>query len=138
MSASVIFRSKISVWFTISVVLPLGFAVVMAFLDPWYVSLTMLPVLVLSVPIYFRTYYKIRDINQLNVVCGLFYNKTFSIDDIVSLRPTSNVMSSPALSLDRLEIRFRDKKTVLISPVKPDQFIALLCSINPAIEVRKK
>lgn len=138
MSASVIFRSKRSVWFTISVVLPLGFAVVMAFLDPWYVSLTMLPVLVLSVPIYFRTYYKIRDINQLNVVCGLFYNKTFPIDDIVSLRPTSNVMSSPALSLDRLEIRFRDKKTLLISPVKPDQFIALLCSINPAIEVRKK
>lgn len=138
MSASVIFRSKISVWFTISVVLPLGFAVVMAFLDPWYVSLTMLPVLILSVPIYFRTFYKIQNINQLNVVCGLFYNKTFSIDDIVSLRPSSNVMSSPALSLDRLEIRFRDKKTVLISPVKPDQFIALLCSINPAIEVRKK
>ena len=138
MSASVIFRSKISVWFTISVVLPLGFAVVMAFLDPWYVSLTMLPVLILSVPIYFRTFYKIQNINQLNVVCGLFYNKTFSIDDIVSLRPSSNVMSSPALSLDRLEIRFRDKKTVLISPVKPDQFTALLCSINPAIEVRKK
>jgi hypothetical protein len=138
MAVSLVFRSKRSAWFSIAVLLPLLFMVVIAFQDPWYISLVMLPVLILIVPIYFRTFYKIHDINQLSVVCGLFYNKTFPVNEIIGLRPTNNVMSSPALSLDRIELRFRDRKTLLISPVKPDQFIEALLSINPGIEVKKR
>lgn len=138
MGISLIYRSKRSAWYSISVLLPLAFAVVMLFMKPWFIAFTMLPVLLMAVPIYFRTYYKIHDINRLTVVCGLFYRKIFPIEEILSIRPTSNVMSSPALSLDRLELRFRNKQTLLISPVKPEEFTKLLLSINPEIEVRKR
>lgn len=138
MGTSVIFRSKRSAWFSLSMALPLAFAIVLAFQDPWYISLVMLPVLVLIIPIYFRTYYSIHDINQLTIVCGLFYRKRFGIHDIVSVRPTGNVMSSPALSLDRIELRFRDRNSVLVSPVRQEQFIETLLRINPEIEIRKR
>jgi len=138
MEVSLVFRSKRSAWFSIAVLLPSLFMIVIAFQDPWYMSLVMLPVVILIVPVYFRTFYKIHDINQLSVVCGLFYKKTFPVNEIISLRPTNNVMSSPALSLDRLELRFRDRKTLLISPVNQYQFTEALLAINPAIDVKKK
>ncbi len=64
--------------------------------------------------------------------------KTFKISDLQHIRPTNNIISSPALSLDRLELKFKNKEILLISPVKPEQFIQVLLAINPEIEVKKK
>ncbi len=138
MSGTIVFRSKRSAWFSLATLLPVSFAIVISFNDPWYLSLVMLPVILIIVPIYFRTTYTIHDIDQLTVVCGLLYKKTFNINDIAGIRPSSNVISSPALSLDRLEIKFKNKEWLLISPVLPERFIEVLQAINPGIEVKKK
>jgi len=138
MTGTIVFRSKRAFWFTIATLLPLAFAFAMLFSDKWYMSLLMGPVMLYVLPIYFRTSYKIHDINQLTVVCGLLYMKTFKISDLQHIRPTNNIISSPALSLDRLELKFKNKEILLISPVKPEQFIEVLLAINPEIEVKKK
>ncbi len=78
MTGTIVFRSKRAFWFTIATLLPLAFAFAMLFSDKWYMSLLMGPVMLYVLPIYFRTSYKIHDINQLTVVCGLLYMKTFS------------------------------------------------------------
>lgn len=48
---------------------------------------------------------------------------TVPIADIHSITPTSNPLSSPALSLDRLLIEYGNGKQVMISPEDKQQFI---------------
>jgi hypothetical protein len=50
--------------------------------------------------------------------------------DITLVRPTRNPLSSPALSLDRLAIRFGTGlfKSVMISPAAKDEFLAELAA----------
>jgi membrane protein YdbS with pleckstrin-like domain len=45
------------------------------------------------------------------------------IADITSITPTSNPMSSPALSLDRLCIHYGKGRTIMISPREKAQFV---------------
>ncbi|KAF0199419.1 MAG: hypothetical protein FD166_542 [Bacteroidetes bacterium] len=138
MSKSIVFRSGRAAWIIIATFLPTAIGIALFFTGPWFLGLLFLPVMIMTIPIYFRTSYTIHDIDQLTVVCGLMYKKTFNINDIKGVKPSSNVMSAPALSMNRLELRFQNKEFLLISPVKPDQFIEALLAINPAIEVKKK
>lgn len=60
-----------------------------------------------------------------------------SVHAIREVRPTHNPLSSPALSLDRLAIRFRGHKLpVMISPVRRDEFLADLLARAPHLERR--
>ncbi|WP_421385008.1 PH domain-containing protein [Bacillus salacetis] len=89
------------------------------------------------------TYYEIKG-KTLKVVAGpIRYN--IEISSIKSVRPSRNPLSSPALSLDRLEIQYSNPtgkvetrnswRTVLISPKDKEEFIQGLLNINPNIEV---
>lgn len=135
MPGAIVFRSEKAPWFTIATFLPLVVAIVILFYDPWYLAFITLPVLGWTLPIYFRTSYTFHDINQLTVVCGLLYKKTFNVNNIVSIHLSSNAISSPALSLKRLELKFRNTEVLLISPVEQELFIEVVLGINPGIEV---
>lgn len=52
------------------------------------------------------------------------------LDAIKEVKPTRNPLSSPALSLDRLEIRTSHKwfNTILISPADREGFVQALCA----------
>lgn len=41
---------------------------------------------------------------------------TYNLEKLISIKPTHNLYSAPAPSLDRLELRFADGTTLLISP----------------------
>lgn len=60
----------------------------------------------------------------LTIRCGLFRQR-IDLDKIVEVRPTRNPLSSPALSLDRLQVRYGDGffKSVMISPATRGQFL---------------
>ncbi len=45
------------------------------------------------------------------------------VAEITSITPTSNLLSSPALSLDRLRIDYGRGKSVMISPRDKEQFV---------------
>ncbi len=53
--------------------------------------------------------------------------QTIKYGDIVHVVPTRNPLSSPALSLDRLEIKFGDT-WVLVSPKDKEEFMRDLAS----------
>ena len=63
--------------------------------------------------------------------------KIIPINSIVSLRPSSNIVSSPALSLSRIEITIGKWHSVYISPKEREQFVLHLLNINPNIELKK-
>jgi hypothetical protein len=72
----------------------------------------------------FTTHYLLND-THLIIRYGPF-KKKIPLDRITSVKKTSNPLSSPALSLKRLEISYNTYDMVLISPKNRDEFITLL------------
>ncbi len=61
-----------------------------------------------------RTWYDV-DGRELRIVCGLF-RWTIPLESIHSVEESRNPLSSPALSLDRLRIRYGRNRWILVSP----------------------
>ncbi|WP_445509581.1 PH domain-containing protein [Rossellomorea marisflavi] len=72
----------------------------------------------------FTTYYLLSD-THLIIRYGPF-KKTIPLDSITSVKKMSNPISSPALSLKRIEILYDRYDMVLISPKDRDEFIMVL------------
>ncbi len=127
-----------STWFILGLVAVC--CVVPCFLDdgiwPTIIYLAMLAfVLVTLLSIYYRI-----DGDKL-VVYSFFIPTAYPIDKIKEIKPTKSVLSSPATSLThRLEITFTDPKILkssiplIISPVRQEEFIRQLHSVNPEIK----
>ena len=127
-----------STWFILGLVAVCG--VVPCFLDdgiwPTIICIVMLAfVLVTFLSIYYRI-----DGNKL-VVYSFFIPTAYPINKIKEIKPTKSVLSSPATSLThRLAITFTDRKIIkssiplIISPVRQEEFIRHLLSINPEIK----
>jgi hypothetical protein len=83
--------------------------------------------------------YKIEKEN-LNVKCTFVINENIEIKSIRKITETYNPLSSPAASIDRIEIFYNKFDSILISPKNKKDFIQDILKINPNIEViyRKK
>ena len=71
------------------------------------------------------------DGRTLLVRCGPF-RWSVPIDEIESVTPTDDPSSAPALSLDRLSIRYGPRE-ILVSPRERERFIEALRAVNPKI-----
>lgn len=80
--------------------------------------------------------YKIND-TVLTVQGSLMPDIKIEIDSIRKIVETNNPLSSPAGSLDRIEIFYNKFDSVIISPVETEEFLARLIKINPDIEVKR-
>lgn len=69
----------------------------------------------------------------LNVRSGFFVNTDIDVTKIKYITETNSAWSSPALSLDRLEIFYNSFDSIIISPSDKAQFITDLQAINPGI-----
>ena len=67
------------------------------------------------------TYYVVED-GELRIVSGPFRWR-IPVSDIVEITPSHNLLSSPALSLDRLKVSCGKYRFVLVSPADKDGFI---------------
>ncbi len=89
-----------------------------------------LPLIALLLWIYFGTYYELRD-EYLYCRCGPFTEK-IPYPKIKSVKLSRNMLSSMALSLDRIEIKQHGKGyllgTTYISPENREQFMNELIS----------
>ncbi len=83
----------------------------------------------------FCTRYTI-DGEKLKVRCSII-RKSCRIDAITEIRKTRTWLSSPAPSLDRIQIRYGKYDMMIISPLEKEKFIAHLCELNPRIKVVK-
>jgi len=74
----------------------------------------------------------------LRIKSGIFVNKLVPIDTIHKITETDSLESSPANSLDRLELRYNKFERIIISPKDKINFIKKLTELNTEIEVRLK
>ena len=127
------YRSKIG----LSIVLPIaviigGLLIFMLILGAWPGVLIIGMVLAFIIHMFMTTYYTI-DGNELYVKCGFIINTRIDIATITKIEPTNTMLSSPALSFDRIEVFYNKYDSVIISPGDKAGFIAKLQQINPAI-----
>jgi membrane protein YdbS with pleckstrin-like domain len=133
------YPSKIGIELIIPIVIPLGAVLIFSIMeDPWWVGLSIIaPVIAFIAHMFMTTYYVIEHDN-LHIRCGMLYQKTISIHHIKKISETHNPLSSPALSLDRIEIQFGAYDSVMISPKDKTGFIEAITAVNPNITVKYK
>ncbi len=85
-----------------------------------------LAVALLGVPLWllFTTAYRVAD-GMLTVQSGPF-SWRIPLAEIESVTPSHSLLSSPALSLERLEVRYSGGKRLLLSPEDRQGFLAAL------------
>lgn len=136
-----VFRSKVDGWL-VCVILEVFIPCIMPLI--WY-PINCLSILVvggvgvvlcLALYIVFNLTY-IIDGEMLTVRLGHRFQYTkVRIGDIKSVESTRCPISAPAASLHRLRIRYGKYDELLISPKREQEFIRMLRSINPKIEVK--
>ena len=94
----------------------------------------MVPVIAFTLHIFFGIVYQINDKSELLIKCGFLYNVVIDISAIKSINRTRNLISSPAASLDRIELKYGKWDSVIISPSNKIEFVNELLKINPSIQ----
>ena len=82
---------------------------------------------------FFNTVYTIEE-NKINIKCGFFTYKPVTISDIKEITKSSNIISSPAASFDRIEIKYGKFEELIISPKNKFEFAEHLTKLNPQIK----
>ena len=124
------FQSKMDSWLVVLIVAT-SVAVVVAMVPIIMQSQGMqlfivIPIMMLAavLPIWLlMTTRYVVDKEMLRIHCGPFRWKIM-LDEIESIKATRNPLSSPALSLDRIMIRYRKRGRVMVSPVDKEKFAA--------------
>ncbi|WP_088187087.1 PH domain-containing protein [Desulfosporosinus sp. FKA] len=92
-----------------------------------------IPIVAFIAWLWFGTGYRVTD-NELKIKCGPI-RKIIYLEEITKIESTRNPISSPALSLDRLEIKYGESKTVIISPQNKEGFINQIIEKCPTVTV---
>ncbi|PGO34166.1 hypothetical protein CN984_02530 [Bacillus cereus] len=92
-----------------------------------------IPLVILFVWSWFSTKYIVGE-KEITIRSGLV-KKRIRIRDIKRISDTKNPIAAYALSFDRLEIVYDSYKIEIISPKDKAQFIQLVKSKNPHIEI---
>lgn len=124
-----IYSSKIDTWLAVVLVSSMVVGAVVAYrvigMGQQAALISALPILVIGIglPLWMMagTSYSLGP-TQLLIKSGPF-KWVVPIATIVSITPTSNAASSPAMSLDRLRIEYGNKQAVMISPKNKEQFL---------------
>lgn len=126
----------------LGILIPLGSILggtlgMMAYLQIWLGVVFLGLLLLFVLHLFSTTFYTVeRDI--LKIKSGFFYNQSIPIASIKKIESTRNPLSAPALSLDRLEIRYGTWDSVLVSPRDQRAFARHLKEVNPYIELNLK
>ncbi len=134
-----VYKSKIGIELVIPLILIFG-TVLFLFVSEkrsWIGVAIILPVIFFVIHIFATTNYTING-NSLIVKSGFIFNKTIDINTIKKISETNNPISSPAASIDRLELLYGKYESVLISPKQKQDFINNILLLNPNVEVKFK
>jgi carbon starvation protein CstA len=126
---AIVYRSKIDSWLVAVVILSLVICAVALFAVAstapakaiWVSVVVCVVAAALPVWLLFSTSYTIES-KQLVVKSGPFRWR-IPVADITEIVATSNALSSPALSLDRLRISYGHGRVLMVSPRNTEQFL---------------
>lgn len=136
-----IFTSKIDFWLAFLI---LGSSLLLVLVPVWewmynnssikriiFISLFTIPTALLLLVLFFNIKYTLTA-DTLLVKNG-FSTQSISLEDITHITPTSSTLSAPALSLDRIEIRY-EGGSIVISPKDKDRFYHAIQEGVPALK----
>ena len=130
-----IFKSKIDWWFGLILVYPIFLSIKAMVEGEWLGLLGLVAAIGFILFLSKTTQYIINE-NQLIVKSTWIVNERIDISKITKVEKSNSILSSPALSLDRLLVRYNKYDEVLISPKEKKEFIDELLKINPTIEIK--
>ena len=136
-----VFKSRVDLWLGV-VVLPLAASPLAIALvngtdasrwrETWWVLSILAASAVFVAWVFLGTNYTLAERELLVRAGPLRWH--VALDTLQSVRPTRNPLSSPALSLDRLELRYGRGKTLLISPADQPRFLQVLSERAPHVQ----
>jgi len=130
------FKSKVGLKLIIPIAVILGgLSILFIVKGIWPGLLTILGTAAFIVHLFISTKYTINNTN-LQVQSGFFINQTINIKSIRKIVDTRTIISSPALSLDRLEVFYDKFDSIIISPQDKTEFIKQILAINNQILVQ--
>lgn len=131
-----VYRSKVDAWLVAVCVVVVAVCAVPMLADrvSWVALVVNLVVLAAVLLPLFSIKYVIDD-DKLTVSCLWVFTDSFVISEIESLRTTHTFLSAPAASIDRIEVKC-GRRSVIVSPLRREEFIDHLCRINPDIVVK--
>lgn len=130
------YRSATDIWMLLLIFIPFGYPIYEGIITKDLVLiLTFVGIILLILSFLLMISYTIID-DSLIISSGLFGKQKIAISDITSIRKTNNPLSAPAMSINRLEIKYgHNFDYALISPVRREEFVEELSKINPDIKV---
>lgn len=130
------FESKKDWWLRLFIWIPIGGGLVLSLMSGGLIIKIVMIFSALSIAwIWFGTYYEFLD-DMMVVKCGPFRER-IKLSDIKSVKETRNPLSSAALSIDRLELRYGFSGMVLVSPKDKEAFIEMILNHNSGLIVKK-
>lgn len=126
------YQSRIDWYLALALLLAPALPAVLAIAQHrYFLLLISVLVLVLYRCLVFPLFYEV--LPDAIVIHSGFLKTTIRYTDILSVRQTRNALSSPALSLDRIEIKYQPGQMVLISPQEKAAFLTELQARVPAL-----
>ena len=133
------YKAKVSYGMLIAIFLlffvPLIFGIANNGIDKAFYVLIgiLLPTYAFILNMFLTTEYTIEN-ETLRIKCGILFNKKIDINNIKKISRTNSLMSSPAPSFDRIEIKYGKFDEIIISPEDKLNFAKDLTIINSVIE----
>ena len=137
-----VFTSKIDLWLAFLI---LGSGLLLILVPVWewiyndssirrilFISLLTIPGAILLLVIFFNIKYSFSE-DELFVKNG-FSTQSIPLKDITHIIPTNSMLSAPALSLDRIEIKYKGG-SIVISPKDKEGFYRAIQERVPALEI---
>ena len=132
------YPSKISyglVFFILAVLV--GSTIPMISPPVWLGLIINLVIIAFVLHLFWSTNYTIEG-TSLKIRSGFVVNKKIEIDTIRMILESNSPISAPAVSFDRLEIKYNKFDSILISPKDKSEFISHITLLNSKIEVQYK
>lgn len=131
-----IYKSKVDWWLGLLLVYPIYLSVASLIKEQWIYGFAGLAFVIGVVLFVSKTTRYIINDTQLIVKSLWIVNNTIDISKIRKIEKTNSILSSPALSLDRIALYYNKYDEVYISPKEKQDFLNNLLEINPNIEVK--
>lgn len=129
------YKSKIDLWLIIILTLVFGGIVIFSIIKKEWIGFIIAIIPTIFIWNMFRSTYYIITEEELIIRCGIFYKLVIKITDIRKISESNDLISSTALSIDRLEILYNRFDTILISPKKKYEFLQSIETLKPDIEI---
>jgi len=134
----VVYPSKVGLELLVPFILIFGIGIVASFEKSSLMGvIVQFGIMFAFIALFFSISYEVND-DVLTITTFFFIKKSIPIKDITGIVESNNPLSSPAASLDRLEVYYGKYSSTVISPKEKMKFIEHLKRLSPSIQVELK